>query len=168
MVGITLGVAALIVVLSVMNGFQKELRATILGVVSHVQVLGANGRLASWSDTMSSASALTGVRGVAPFVNGEGLLTHGRRSSGALIRGVDPLLEEDVSEIHQHIISGELGLLKSSEFNTVLGIDLARSLGVNVGDTVVLLTPQGNVTPAGVMPRLRQFTVVGILEVKKN
>ncbi len=166
MVGITLGVAALIVVLSVMNGFQKELRATILGVVSHVQVLGANGRLASWSDTMSSASALTGVRGVAPFVNGEGLLTHGRRSSGALIRGVDPLLEEDVSEIHQHIISGELGLLKSSEFNTVLGIDLARSLGVNVGDTVVLLTPQGNVTPAGVMPRLRRFTVVGIFEVK--
>ena len=166
MVGIALGVAALIVVLSVMNGFQKELRATILGVVSHVQVIGVQERFENWQEIVKTTKAQNDVIGTAPFVSGEGLLTFGQRSQGAMIRGVLPNLENDVSDVGAHMVEGSLNTLVPGEFNVVLGIDLARSLGVGVGDRLVMITPQGQVTPAGVMPRLRQFLVSGIFEVR--
>ena len=166
MIGIALGVAALIVVLSVMNGFQKELRATILGVVSHVQLMGSHGQFENWESIAEQTKKQDGVIGSAPFVSGEGLLTFGRRSHGTLIRGVLPHFEKNVSDVSDHMVEGSLDTLEAGQFNVVLGIDLARSLGVGVGDRVVLITPQGHVTPAGVMPRLRQFLVSGIFEVK--
>ncbi|MDA0359609.1 MAG: lipoprotein-releasing ABC transporter permease subunit [Proteobacteria bacterium] len=166
MVGIALGVAALIVVLSVMNGFQKELRATILGVVSHVQVIGMHERFENWQEVVKTTKLQNDVIGTAPFVSGEGLLTFGQRSQGAIIRGVLPNLESDVSDVGTHMVEGSLDTLVPGEFNVVLGIDLARSLGIGVGDRLVMITPQGQVTPAGVMPRLRQFLVSGIFEVR--
>ena len=166
MVGISLGVAALIIVLSVMNGFQQELRSSILGVVSHVQLTGTGGKLKDWTSVAEEVKSRPEVVGAAPYVNGEGLLSAGRRSQGAVIRGVLPGLEREVSELGKKMIAGEFSYLEAGEFNTVLGLDLARSLGVDVGDKVVFITPQGQVTPAGVMPRFRQFTVSGIFEIK--
>ena len=166
MVGIALGVAALIVVLSVMNGFQKELRATILGVVSHVQIMSSQGQFDNWQEIIKKTNSQADVVGSAPFVSGEGLLTFGRRSQGAIIRGVLPKIENDVSDVVVNMIQGSMDSMVSGEFNVVLGVDLARSLGVGVGDRLVMITPQGQVTPAGVMPRLRQFRVSGIFEVR--
>ena len=143
MVGIALGVAALIVVLSVMNGFQKELRATILGVVSHVQVIGMHERFENWQEVVKTTKLQNDVIGTAPFVSGEGLLTFGQRSQGAIIRGVLPNLESDVSDVGTHMVEGSLDTLVPGEFNVVLGIDLARSLGIGVGDRLVMITPQG-------------------------
>ncbi|MBT7998106.1 MAG: lipoprotein-releasing ABC transporter permease subunit, partial [Betaproteobacteria bacterium] len=165
MIGIALGVAALIVVLSVMNGFQKELRSTILGVVSHVQIFGGQSQLDNWEKVASRARSEASVVGSAPFVSGEGLLTAGRRSNGTMIRGVLPDQEVSVSDVSEHMVSGSFSSLEAGQFNVLLGIDLARALGVRLDDRVVLITPQGQVTPAGVMPRLRQFRVSGIFEV---
>lgn len=165
MIGIALGVAALIVVLSVMNGFQKELRSTILGVVSHVQIFGGQSQLDNWEKVASQARSEASVVGSAPFVSGEGLLTAGRRSNGTMIRGVLPDQEVSVSDVSEHMVSGSFSSLEAGQFNVLLGIDLARALGVRLDDRVVLITPRGQVTPAGVMPRLRQFRVSGIFEV---
>jgi lipoprotein-releasing system permease protein len=165
MLGIALGVAALIVVLSVMNGFQKELRARILGVASHVQITGVGDKLASWQQVADDASKHPRVKAAAPFVLGQGMLSTDRGVQGALIRGVLPSLEDQVADIGRHMKSGSLDDLKAGEFRIVLGSELAHALGAYPGDKVVLIAPQGQVTPAGILPRLKQFTVSGIFEV---
>jgi lipoprotein-releasing system permease protein len=165
MAGIALGVAALIVVLSVMNGFQKELRARILGVASHVQLTGPDNRLADWQAVAKVADAEPRVLASAPFVNAQGLLSAGQAVRGSVVRGVLPAREDRVAEIGSHMRGGRLDALKAGEFNIVLGSELARALGARLGDKVALVAPQGQVTPAGVIPRLKQFTVAGIFEV---
>jgi len=165
MAGIALGVAALIVVLSVMNGFQKEVRARILGVVSHVQISGADGRLGDWRGAMEVAARQPHVVAAAPFVHAQGMLSHGPAVRGTVVRGVLPAAEERVADIGRHMRSGRLDALRPGEFGIVLGADLARALGALTGDRPALIAPQGLVTPAGVVPRLKQFTVVGVFEV---
>ena len=165
MLGIALGVAALIVVLSVMNGFQKEVRARILGVVSHVQITGADNRLADWQVVAREAAALPQVAAAAPFVNAQGMLVFGASVRGAVVRGIVPQLEEKVADIGLHMITGKLDSLLPGQFGIVLGSELARALGARAGDKVTLIAPQGLVTPAGILPRLKQFTVSGIFEV---
>jgi lipoprotein-releasing system permease protein len=165
MAGIALGVAALIVVLSVMNGFQKELRTRILGVASHVQVTGAGNRLEGWQGVAKAAAQQPRVVAAAPFVNAQGMLAAGQAVRGSVVRGILPEAEEKVAEIGQHMRAGKLDSLKAGEFNIVLGSELARALGVLPGDKVALIAPQGLVTPAGVIPRLKQFTVTGVFEV---
>ena len=165
MLGIALGVAALIVVLSVMNGFQKELRARILGVASHVQITGAGDKLQSWQQVADEAGKHPRVKAAAPYVLGQGMLSTDRGVQGALIRGVLPSLENQVADIGLHMKTGSLDDLKPGEFRIVLGSELAHALGAYKGDKVVLIAPQGQVTPAGILPRLKQFTVAGIFEV---
>ncbi|MCC6213005.1 MAG: lipoprotein-releasing ABC transporter permease subunit, partial [Burkholderiales bacterium] len=165
MAGIALGVAALIVVLSVMNGFQKELRARILGVASHVQLTGPDNRLADWPAVAKVADAEPRVLASAPFVNAQGLLSAGQAVRGSVVRGVLPAREDRVAEIGSHMRAGRLDALRAGEFHIVLGSELARALGARPGDKVALIAPQGQVTPAGVIPRLKQFTVAGIFEV---
>jgi lipoprotein-releasing system permease protein len=165
MAGIALGVMALIVVLSVMNGFQKELRTRILGVASHVQISGADNKLADWPSVARIAAQHPRVVASAPFVNAQGLLSFGQTVRGSIVRGVVPELEDKVAEIGAHMRAGRLDLLKGGEFGIVLGSELARALGVINGEKIVIIAPQGQVTPAGVVPRLKQFTVVGIFEV---
>ncbi len=165
MLGIALGVMALITVLSVMNGFQKELRGRILGVASHVVINGVGNRLVPWRDVMASATKHPDVVAVAPFVLAQSMLSVGSAVQGAVIRGIDPKAEAKVAEVGQHMRSGRMEDLKPGEFGIVLGSELARALTVRVGETVVLIAPQGQVTPAGILPRLRQFRVVGIFEV---
>ena len=165
MAGIALGVAALIVVLSVMNGFQKELRARILGVASHVQVSGADNRLADWQAVAKTAMQDPRVLATAPFVNAQAMLAAGQAVRGSVVRGILPGREAQVAELGLHMRAGKLDALKAGEFGIVLGSELARALGVLTGDKVALIAPQGMVTPAGVIPRLKQFTVVGLFEV---
>ncbi|HTP61349.1 MAG TPA: lipoprotein-releasing ABC transporter permease subunit [Burkholderiales bacterium] len=165
MAGIALGVAALIVVLSVMNGFQKELRTRILGVASHVQVSGSDNLLTDWQAVAKIAAQEPHVVASAPFVNGQGLLSAGKAVRGTVVRGIVPALEDKVADIGSHMRAGRLDALRPGEFGIVLGSELARALGVLPGEKVVLIAPQGLVTPAGVIPRLKQFTVVGIFEV---
>jgi lipoprotein-releasing system permease protein len=165
MLGIALGVAALIVVLSVMNGFQEELRARILGVASHAQVSGVNNTLADWRAVAAVVGRNPEVKAMAPYVMGQGMLSNGQRVQGAIVRGVLPDEEDRVADIGSHMRAGSLSDLRPGEFGIVLGIELARGLGVGVGDKVVVIAPQGQVTPAGILPRLKQFRVVGIFEV---
>ena len=163
--GVALGVAALIVVLSVMNGFQKELRARILGVVSHVQLVGDRERLENWAEVAAVAQRHPRVLAVAPFANAQAMLSAAGAVRGAIVRGVLPEAEDRVAEIGRHMRAGALAALRPGEWGIVLGADLARALGLLPGDRVTLIAPQGQVTPAGVLPRLRQFTVVGLFEV---
>ncbi|OGT84699.1 MAG: cell division protein FtsX [Gammaproteobacteria bacterium RIFCSPLOWO2_02_FULL_61_13] len=165
MAGIALGVAALIVVLSVMNGFQKELRARILGVASHVQITGPDNRLAGWSAVVEGAQKHPGVVAAAPFVNAQAMLSMDSLVRGSVIRGILPEEEARVADIGSHMLAGRLDALKAGEFGIVLGSELARSLAVRQGGRVTLIAPQGLVTPAGLLPRLKQFTVVGIFEI---
>ncbi len=164
MAGIALGVMALIVVLSVMNGFQQELRTRILGVAAHLEISGPSERLADGRGVLAQTLHNKEVISGAPYVNGQGMLTNGQQVRGTLIRGVLPEFEKDVADFSTHMKAGKLTDLKPGEFGIILGGELARLLGVVLGDKVTLLTPQGNITPAGVMPRIKQFTVVGIFE----
>jgi lipoprotein-releasing system permease protein len=168
MAGIGLGVLALIVVLSVMNGFQKELRTRILGVASHLQVTGPGNRLTNWKATAEAVKGHPRVLASAPFVNAQAMLSHGSAVRGAIVRGIIPAEEDKVADIGRHMKAGKLEALKAGEFNVVLGGDLARTLGALPGDRVALIAPQGLVTPAGLVPRLKQFTVAGIFEVGFN
>jgi lipoprotein-releasing system permease protein len=164
MAGIALGVAALIVVLSVMNGFQDELRTRILSVASHIEIRG----LPTLDDDQGVARAALAnphVKAAAPYVEGQAMLSAGEVNRGALIRGVDPAREDTVADIGRHMRAGELGSLRPGEFGIVLGAELARALRARMGDTVVVITPQGNVTAAGTLPRLKSFKVVGVFEV---
>jgi lipoprotein-releasing system permease protein len=165
MMGIALGVAALIIVLSVMNGFQKEVRDRMLSVVSHIEVFAPNGAaLPDMARTLQEAKANPEVVGAAPFISAQALLARGEDMKGAIIRGIDPLLEPQVSDIGQSMKAQALKALVPGEFGVVLGAELARSLGVQEGDKVTLMAPSGQVTPAGVVPRLKQFNVVGTFD----
>jgi lipoprotein-releasing system permease protein len=164
MAGIALGVTALIVVLSVMNGFQEELRARILGVAAHLEISGPGDRLGDWRGVLAQAQQNREVLAGAPFVNSQGMLANGDMVRGAIVRGVLPERESQVADFAAHMKAGRLENLRPGEFGILLGAELARALGVYPGDKVVLLTPQGNITPAGVMPRVKQFTVAGIFE----
>jgi len=164
MIGIAVGVWALIVVLSVMNGFQKEVRTRILGVVSHVQISGPGNLLPDWQAVAQAAAQHPRVIAAAPFVQGQAMLSAGRAVRGALVRGIEPGEEERVADFSRHMRAGSLAALKPGEFGIVLGGDLARALGLIPGDKVALIAPQGVVTPAGVIPRLKQFTLVGTFE----
>ncbi|HYR36898.1 MAG TPA: lipoprotein-releasing ABC transporter permease subunit [Burkholderiales bacterium] len=164
MIGIAVGVWALIVVLSVMNGFQKEVRERILGVASHVQISAAGNRLADWQSIATIAAQNPRVLATAPFVQAQAMLAAGQAVRGAIVRGILPDQEEKVADLGQHMKLGSLDDLKPGEFGVILGADLARALMVLPGDKVALVAPQGLVTPAGVIPRLKQFTVVGIFE----
>ena len=164
MCGIALGVAALIVVLSVMNGFQKELRTRILGVASHVQVSGAEGELAAWQQVAEQASKHKQVQAAAPYVAAQGMLSFDQTVRGTLVRGVLPDAEERVADFNRHMRNGSMQLLQPGEFGVILGAELARALRVFIGDKVTLIAPQGLVTPAAILPRLKQFKVVGIFE----
>ncbi len=165
MLGIMLGVMALIVVLSVMNGFHKEVRERILGMASHATVSGVDGELSDWREVMAQASRFPHVVGEAPYVEGQGMLISGQKVSGVLLRGIQPDQEGAVSEVVSSITRGSIEDLKPGAYGIVLGRELALILGVGVGDKVTLVTPQINVTPAGIMPRLKRFDVAGIFEV---
>jgi lipoprotein-releasing system permease protein len=165
MLGIALGVAALIVVLSVMNGFQKELRARILGVASHVQIVGMGASLPDWQRVVEQAVKNPEVMAAAPYVMAQGLISRRQTVQGTIVRGVLPEEEDKVAEIGQHMKTGKLTALRAGTFGIVLGSELAMSIGARTGDKIVLIAPQGQVTPAGIMPRLKQFEVVGIFEV---
>ncbi len=165
MLGIALGVAALIVVLSVMNGFQKELRARILGVASHVQIVGMGASLPDWERVAAKAAANPEVAAAAPYVMAQGLISHRQAVQGTIVRGVLPEAEDKVADIGMHMKTGKLDALRAGSFGIVLGSELAMSVGARTGDKIVLIAPQGQVTPAGIMPRLKQFEVVGIFEV---
>lgn len=165
MIGIGLGVAALIVVLSVMNGFQDELRNRILGVASHLQITGPNNVLDDWQSLVGNVQGAPHVQAAAPYVMAQGMLSFGQAVQGALIRGVLPSDEDKVAELGSHMRAGKLDALRPGEFGVVLGSELAQSLGVVLGDKVVLMAPQGQFTPTGVVPRIKQFKVVGLFEI---
>jgi len=164
MIGIAVGVWALIVVLSVMNGFQKEVRTRILGVVSHLQIIADDNRLKDWQSLAKIAAQHPRVVATAPFVQAQAMLSNGQSMRGAAVRGILPGAEEKVADLAGHMRAGSLDELRAGEFGVVLGADLARALGVLRGDKIALIAPQGIVTPAGVIPRLKQFTVVGLFE----
>ncbi len=159
---IALGVMALIVVLSVMNGFQKEVRDRMLSVIPHIEVLSYEGTMPDWQTPASIVENNTHVKGVAPFSSGQGLLSSGRNVRGVLLRGIDPQREPMVSDIDKQMLVSSLSVLKEGEYNIVLGQDLARLLGVRVGDKVNVIIPQGRATPAGIVPRMRAFTLTGV------
>ncbi len=165
MAGIALGVTALITVLSVMNGFEKELRERILGMASHATISGVNGRLEDWPKLARLAGEHPQVTGVAPYVRGEVMLSRGSYVRGALLRGILPAEEGAVSDIRGYMEAGSLDALQANAFKILVGADLARALGLRVGDKLTTLAPQPNVTPIGVLPRLKRFTVAGIFRV---
>ena len=167
MLGIALGVAALIIVLSVMNGFQKEVRDRMLSVIAHVELFDAQGAaLADWRATAQQARAAAPgmVLGAAPFASAQVLVARGEDMRGALLRGISPAEEASVTPLAAQLQGTTFAKLKRGEWNIVLGIELARSLGVREGDKITVVTPGGQVTPAGIVPRLKQFTVAGTFE----
>jgi lipoprotein-releasing system permease protein len=164
MLGIALGVAALIIVLSVMNGFQKEVRDRMLGVVSHIEIFGpGGGMLADANKTMAEARRNPQVIGAAPFIAAQALLARGEDMRGAIVRGIDPAREPEVTDLAASM-KPVLERLVPGQFGIVLGGELARQLGVREGDPVTLIAPSGQVTPAGIVPRLKQMTVVGTFD----
>lgn len=165
MLGIALGVMALIVVLSVMNGFEKELRERILGMVSHVTISSLDESLKDWPTLSNEVRDIDEVIGSAPYVEAEAMLSNLSSVSGAIIRGVEPEFEPQVSEIHSHMTFGKLSDLVAGEYGIVLGTGLANSLNVVPGDRVTMITPQASASPVGLLPRLRRFNVVGLFEI---
>jgi lipoprotein-releasing system permease protein len=168
MAGIALGVAALIVVLSVMNGFQKEVRDRMLSVLSHIEVYDASGTMPEWQTTAKEAFQHKEVRGAAPYVSAQAMMTRDDTVRGVIIRGVLPHEEPKVSDVASQVREGSFDSLQPGLFNIVLGRELARGLRVQIGDKVTMIAPQGQVTPAGVLPRLKQFTVGGIFDAGHN
>ncbi|HMN93974.1 MAG TPA: lipoprotein-releasing ABC transporter permease subunit [Hydrogenophaga sp.] len=165
MLGIALGVAALIIVLSVMNGFQKEVRDRMLGVLSHIEIFEPAGEaIPDLPRVLATVEGHPEVRGAAPFVGAQALIARGEDMKGALVRGIDPALEPRVTDLAADLADTVLPRLQPGAFGVVLGGELARSLGVMTGDTVTLIAPSGQVTPAGVVPRIRQLSVVGVFD----
>jgi len=165
MLGVALGVAALITVLSVMNGFEKELRTRILGMTSHAFITGANGTLQDWQSLQGLITGRPHVLDSAPFVEGQAMLSQGSNVRGTQIRGIDPNLEGRVSTIGDKIIQGQFAALSPGSFGVILGKDLAIAMGVATGDKITLITPDVSPTPAGIIPRLKRLEVVGIFEI---
>ncbi len=163
--GIALGVTALITVLSVMNGFEAELRERILGMTSHTTITGRDGTLQQWQQLEKQLLDYPHVEGSAPYVRGQVMINAGRRVSGAALRGILPEYEPKVSEVANKMTFGQLSDLSAGGFGVILGQELASFLGVIKGDKVTVISPQVNSTPAGILPRLKRFTVVGIFKV---
>ena len=165
MLGLALGVAVLIVVLSVMNGFEEELRSRILSLTAHATITGLEGRISNWRPLQEKLMRFPGVVASAPYIEEQGLVTHGDESAGLLLRGVLPEAERKVADLTPHLLSGHLSDLEAGKYRVILGKDLAEALGAKVGDRVVVIVAQGDVTPVGVMPRMRAFEVTGIIAV---
>jgi lipoprotein-releasing system permease protein len=165
MIGLALGVAVLIVVLSVMNGFEEELRTRILSLTAHATITGLEGRISDWRPKQEKLMRFPGVVAAAPYIEEQGMVTHGNRSAGILLRGVLPDAERRVADLTPHLQSGSLSDLVAGKYRVILGKDLAEELGAKVGDRVVVIVAQGDVTPVGVMPRMRAFEVAGIIAV---
>ncbi|MFO1504697.1 MAG: lipoprotein-releasing ABC transporter permease subunit [Steroidobacteraceae bacterium] len=161
-VGLALGVAVLLVVMSVMNGFEGELRARILSVTSHATLMGLEGPLPDWRRVQQRAAAMPGVTGAAPYIEARAMLSAGTHLAGTQLRGIDPLQEEAIVGIGRSLVQGRLDSLQAGGYGIVLGDALAQELHVAVGGTVVVIAPEGTVTPAGLVPRMRRFTVTGI------
>lgn len=163
--GIALGVGVLITVLSVMNGFDQQIKERIFTMVPHVTITGMNGTLSHWQQLDNKVKKVSGVLAIAPNVTGQGMLTKDANVHPVAVMGVDPKLEENISVINQKMVSGNFNHLTSGSYSIVLGEELAESLGVDVGSTVNLVTPQINISPIGILPRFRQFKVVGVFNV---
>jgi lipoprotein-releasing system permease protein len=164
-VGIALGMTVLVTVLSVMNGFQRELRTRILGVAAHVEISGSEGTLTDSARVAKQALDYPGVIGAAPYVSAQGMLSFGGNVRGTTVRGIVPASEASVAELGKRMVVGTMEALAPGEFGIVLGAELARSLRARLGDRVTLISPQGLVTPAGIVPRLKQFRLVGVFEI---
>ncbi|MBN1377992.1 MAG: lipoprotein-releasing ABC transporter permease subunit [Gammaproteobacteria bacterium] len=162
---IMVGVMALIIVLSVMNGFEKELRERILGMASHATIMPISGHLSDWQALIKHAKKNPEVISAAPYIDGEVMLNQGQTVSGAVIRGVDPEYEMTVSDVGEKMTSGSFSDLVAGDYGIVLGSELAALMGVSIGDKVTVITPQATSTPIGILPRLKRFTVVGVFEV---
>ena len=165
MLGIALGVAALIIVLRVMNGFQKEVRERMLSVVAHIEIFDAQGgALEDWQALAGTARKDSRVVGAAPFVSAQALVSRDDAMRGAMVRGIDPELEAEVTPLARELRTTAMATLQPGQWHLVLGAELARLLGARIGDKVTLISPSGQVTPAGVVPRLKQFTLTGVFE----
>ena len=165
MLGITVAVAVLILVLSVVNGFERELQDRLLAMTAHASIEDASGRLQDWRSWVEKAEEHVEVAAAAPFVTGQGLLVLGDRLSGVQISGIEPQLESRVSSVDDAVISGDLASLQAGSFNIVLGVELADELRASIGDKVTMTLAEGLVTPAGVVPRTKRFTVSGIYRI---
>ena len=164
MIGVALGVMALITVISVMNGFEKELKDRILGMASHAVIEELNG-LKDWQLVINNIKDHPEIVGAAPYFHAEGMLTKDKIVNGVIIRGILPHEETNVAIVAEKMIEGDLNDLISTEFNIILGAELVRKLNLEIGDKVTLVAPQANFTPAGILPRLKRFTLIGIFEV---
>jgi lipoprotein-releasing system permease protein len=164
-VGLALGVAVLIVVLSVMNGFEEVLRTRILSLTAHATISGVEGSIVNWRADLDKLKDFPGIIGTAPYIEEQGLITHADKSSGVLLRGIVPESEARVVDLDPHLLSGRLSVLTPGSYRIILGKALAEELGVKVGDRVVLIVALGDVTPLGVIPRMRAFEVAGIISV---
>ena len=162
MLGIALGVTALITVMSIMNGFQEELRSRILGMTAHMTVMEYDRKLSNWQPLYQVFKTLPHVEGVAPNVTAEAMLTHKGEVQGVMVRGIDPKLEPQVSNIGSKIEEGSLMDLQNQPYGMIVGAELAAKLDVKLGDKITLIAPQGSVSPMGLLPRLKRFTVVGV------
>lgn len=163
-IGLALGVAVLIVVMSVLNGFETELRSRMLSVTSHGTISGLDGEIGDWRNAQSQLAKNPGVRAVAPYIEARALLANGQSVAGTVVRGVSPAEEGTTSGLGTRMTEGKLEDLEPGRFRVVLGSALATELGVKVGQTIVLMTPEATATPAGLMPRMRRFTVSGLFE----
>ena len=164
-VGLSLGVAVLIVVMSVMNGFEEVLRTRILSLTAHATISGLEGRIKNWRPDLDKLEHFHGVVGAAPYIEEQGMLIHRDKSSGVLLRGILPDAERRVVDLAPHLQSGRMSDLAEGKYRVILGSALAAELGAKVGDRVVLLVALGDVTPVGVIPRMRAFEVTGILAI---
>jgi lipoprotein-releasing system permease protein len=163
--GLALGVAVLIVVLSVMNGFEQELRTRILSLTAHATIAGLENRISDWRPQVEKVARFPGVLAAAPYIEEQAMMTRAGNSAGVLLRGVLPKDEERVVDLAPHLLSGHLGDLTPGSYRVILGSALAEALSAHVGDRVVIMVPEGDVTPIGVLPRMRAFRVDGILQV---
>lgn len=162
-IGIALGVMALIVVLSVMNGFQSELRARILNVASDVEVISAGYNLGNWREIDNKITSLSNIQSTAPFTSSQALVSIGKYNRGVLVRGVDPESESTVSSLEDQITVGDFRV-RPGKFEILIGVDLARYFALGVGDKISMISSQANFSPVGMLPRIKQFTVAGIFD----
>ena len=162
---LALGITLIITVLSVMNGFQFEIKDRILSMTAHATVLELDGKLRDWQKVEQDLKNEPEIKGSAPYVQGQGMIVHGKQVTGAMLTGIDPALEPRVSKIGEHLQQGDLHVLKPGEYGVLLGSDLATYLGVDIGEKITVITPEATVTPAGIIPKFRRFTVVGEYQV---
>lgn len=168
MLGIALGVTVIITVLSVMNGFQTEVRDRMLRMASHANVLSLDGALEHWPDAAGALKAVDEIIAMAPYVEGQAMVVKGAQVTGVMLSGIDPDLEPQVSDIQNFMLDNRLSILEPGQFHILIGAELARYLGTFVGDKITVITPQASVTPAGILPKLRRFVVAGIYQVGMN